>query len=337
VALGRRKTAGSPIDVLDLVLPGQPVSPGHQVLHEGVRAVLRAAAHRHITAVMELVDVVLHAPVPARLADQVRAHFASDDLVRAMAAHDHRFAIEVHEHALAHGVEAAVGAAQADAGGDHQVLEGVGLIGDAPRMADRRGVAGGADHDLGALVGALARHLREHAIVADDQRQLSAARPGDYRNAHVARLPGLHRHPRVHLAVVQRQPALVVDDQAAVVRIAQRVVLHDREAAPYLVLDKGGAKGRHLRAIEPAHQLSVEAHRQPMQRVLENTMCPWTESCAAPCHHLDDPPGLARQVRRVWTTGSCDCTSPITSPWGDLFNPPSPDIVSSVQSPPLTA
>jgi len=29
----------------------------------------------------------------------------------------------------------------------------------------------------------------------------------------------------------------------------------------------------------------------------------------------------------VSTTGSCSCTSPITTPFGDLFNPPSPLMV----------
>src|ERR1700730_10673366 len=51
-----------------------------------------------------------------------------------------------------------------------QVLESVSLICEAPAFANRRGVAGGADHDFGALVGAFARHLGEHAVMANDQR-----------------------------------------------------------------------------------------------------------------------------------------------------------------------
>jgi hypothetical protein len=87
-------------------------------------------------------------------------------------------AVEIDDHAFAHGIEAAVGAAHADIGGDHEIAEGVGLVGEAPRVADRRGIAGGADHDLGALVGAFARHFGKHAVVADDQRDLGAVRPG---------------------------------------------------------------------------------------------------------------------------------------------------------------
>ena len=67
---------------LHLVLPRQPVSPGDQVLHERVGAVLRAALDRDVAAMAELVDVVLDAPVRARLADQVGAHLGGDDLVR---------------------------------------------------------------------------------------------------------------------------------------------------------------------------------------------------------------------------------------------------------------
>ena len=81
---------------------------------------------------------------------------------------------KLHDHAFTHGIERAVRAAHADIRGDHQVAEGVGLVGEAPGIADRRRVAGRADHDFGALVGAFARHLREHAVMADDQRELGA-------------------------------------------------------------------------------------------------------------------------------------------------------------------
>ena len=63
----------------------------------------------------------------------------------------------------------------------------------------------------------LARHLGEHAVVADDQRNLAAVGPLAHGDAHVAGLPGFHRHPGVELAVVQAQLALVVDDEAGVV------------------------------------------------------------------------------------------------------------------------
>src|ERR1051325_2465154 len=103
----------------------------------------------------------------------------------------------------------------------------------------RRGVARRAHDQLGALVRGLARHLGEHAVVADDQPELDALRPIAHRNAEVARLPRLDRHPRMQLAVVELDLPAVVDDQPAVVRVAVRVLLHDREAAPDLVLDAG--------------------------------------------------------------------------------------------------
>ena len=161
-----------------LVLPRQPVAAGDQVLHVGVGAVLRAAGDRGEAAMAELIDVVLDRPVRARLAHEVGAHFGGDDLVGAAAgAVRQHGAVEIDDHALAHRVEGAVGAAHADIGGHHQIAERVRLVGEAPGVADRRGVAGGADHDLGALVGAFARHLREHAVVADDQRDLAPFGP----------------------------------------------------------------------------------------------------------------------------------------------------------------
>ena len=148
-----------------------------QIGHVGVGAVLRAALHRDIAAMAELVDVVLDAPVDARLAHEIGAHLGGDDLVRpaAGAMGDDR-AVEIDDHALAHGIERAVRAGHADIGRDHQVAERIRLVGEAPALADRRGIAGRADHDLGALVGAFARHFREHAVMADDQRQLAALR-----------------------------------------------------------------------------------------------------------------------------------------------------------------
>ena len=129
-------------------------------------------------------------------------------------------AVEIDDHAFAHGIERAVGAAHADIGRDHQVLERVGLVGEAPAFADRRGVAGGADHDLRALVGAFARHLREHAVMADDQRDLGALRPLDHGDADVAGLPRLDRNPGMEFAVVELDLAVVVDDQAGIIGIA---------------------------------------------------------------------------------------------------------------------
>src|SRR5271170_955130 len=96
-----------------------------------------------------------------------------------------------------------------------------------PGVADRRRVAGGAQHDVGALIGALPRHLREHAVVADDQRDLAAVWSVAHRNAEISRLPRLDRHPRMHLAIVKLDLSVVVDDEARIVRVAVGIVLHD--------------------------------------------------------------------------------------------------------------
>src|SRR5439155_4693527 len=128
---------------------------------EGVGAIHRAILYRDIAAVPELVDVVLDAPIDAGLAHEIGPYLGGDDLVgTARGAVREHAAVEIDDHAFAHGIERAVGAAHADICRDHQVLERVGLVGEAPGVADRCGVAGGADHDLRALVGTFARHLR---------------------------------------------------------------------------------------------------------------------------------------------------------------------------------
>src|SRR6202035_5807755 len=175
---------------LDLVLPWQPVGPGHHVLHEGVGAIHRAAFHRDVTAVPELIDVVLDTPVNPRLAHQIGAYFGGDDLVSPSGrAVGEDAAVEIHDHAFAHRVERAVRPAHADIRRYHEILERVGLIGKAPAIADRRGIAGCSAHYFRALVGAFPRHFREHAVMADDQRDLGALGPLDHGNSDVARLP----------------------------------------------------------------------------------------------------------------------------------------------------
>jgi hypothetical protein len=216
----------------------------------------------------ELVDVILHAPSPARLAHEIGPHLRRHDLVgaagRSMRQHG---SIEIDDHRLAHGIEGAVGATHADIGRHHQIAECVRLVGEAPGLADGRRVAGGADHHLGTLVGALARHLREHAVVADDQRQLAALGPVDNGNAEIARFPRLDRHPGMHLAVVELQLALVVDDDAGIVGHAAGVELHDGEAAPDVVVAAGLPERRDLRPVEAAHDLRIGVHGEPVQRV----------------------------------------------------------------------
>jgi hypothetical protein len=83
-----------------------------------------------------------------------------------------------------------------------------------------------------------------------------------------SRCPRLDRHPRVQLAVVEGDVAAVVDDDAGVVWVAVRVVLHQREAAPDRVGAAGIGERGNLGAIEAAHDRRVGAHRQAVQRVL---------------------------------------------------------------------
>eukprot|EP00962_Isochrysis_galbana_P022017 scaffold6532_cov116-Isochrysis_galbana.AAC.7 len=197
------KAAGSAVGDPHVRLPRQAVSTCCQIRHVRVRAVLRAALHRHIPSVAKLVDIILNAPAEARLADEVRPNLCGDDLVRARGRpmRENR-PVEVDDHSFAHAVKGAVAAAHADVRGHHEIAERVGLVGEAPRLARRSRVACRPEHDLGALVSAFASHLGEHAIMANDERQPAPVWAVDDGNANVARLPRLHRHPRVQLPVV---------------------------------------------------------------------------------------------------------------------------------------
>jgi hypothetical protein len=82
----RRPAEPGGLDVASFVpkRPGLPTAAecaGHHVLHEGVGAIHRAALHRDVAAVPELVDVVLDAPVNPRLAHEIGADLGGDDLV----------------------------------------------------------------------------------------------------------------------------------------------------------------------------------------------------------------------------------------------------------------
>ena len=143
---------------------------------------------------------------------------AGDDLPRvALTLLDH-VAVVVADGALAEVVEHAVVAGEVDRDGVHQVLPGVGAVGPDPLIVDLRRVAGDADIDVGALVRGLAREFGEHPVVADADRELRAFRAVADRHPVVARRPRFDRHPRLQLAVVQRDLALVVDDDRGVVR-----------------------------------------------------------------------------------------------------------------------
>ena len=165
-----REAAGRTVNDLHLPFPRQTIAAGDHVLHVGVRTVLCATGDSDEAAMAELIDVVLDAPSGTRLADEIGPHFGGDDLVDAAARPMREDgAVEIDDHAFAHGIERAVAAAHANVHGDHQITERVRLIGEAPRLPDRCGVTRGAKHDLRALVGAFARHLREHAVVTDDE------------------------------------------------------------------------------------------------------------------------------------------------------------------------
>lgn len=71
----------------------------------------------------------------------------------------------------------------------------------------------------------------------------------------------------MQLAVVVDQLALVVDDDARVPRHAERVVLHDGEAAPNGVLRAGGAEGGDFGPGQGAHELWAREHGEPVDAV----------------------------------------------------------------------
>ena len=262
-ARGGLKSAGRAVCYLHA--PWQLVLAGRHVVHVGVGAILRAALHRHIAPVVDLVHVVLYAPAAAGFSHQIGPDFGSDDLVHPASAFHHDGTVKVAEHAFAHRIKTAVAAAHAHAGGVGQVAKGVGLVGNFPRVADGRGVAGGAQDDLGPLVRRLARHLGKHAVVADDERNAAAVGPVTHRHAQVTRLPRLHWHPGVQLAVIELDGARVINDQAAVVGVAARVGLHDRKTAPDFVGKAGLLEGHHLRAIQRAHDGGINVHAKPVQ------------------------------------------------------------------------
>src|SRR5262249_16691506 len=102
----------------------------------------------------------------------------------------------------------------------------------------------------------------------DDQRDLRSPGSIAHWNAKIAWLPGLHRYPGMELTVVEPQLALRVNNDATVVRIAMRIVLHERETAPDAIVRTRTLEGRHLRTIQPAQNLRPDVHGKPVQRVL---------------------------------------------------------------------
>ena len=217
---------------------------------------------------VELIDVVLHAPHTACFANPIGSDFGRDDFIGAPPALGDHSAVEIAKHALAHGVKTAVAAAHANTRGHGQVLKGVGLVGDGPGMANRCGVSCRADDDLCPLVGGLARHLWEHAVVANDEAESRTLGSGAHGHTDIARLPWLHRYPGMEFPVVQANLPQIIDDESTVVGVAVGVGLHDGEASPNLIANTRGLEGRDLGAINAHHQFRRRAHAQPVQAVL---------------------------------------------------------------------
>src|SRR5438045_3857208 len=103
---GHWETARCAVGHLDLVFPRQAECAGHHVLHEGIGTIHRAALHCNVTAVPELIDVVFDAPVNPCFAHKIGTDLGGDDFVgtscRAMG---NDAAVEIHDHAFAHGIE----------------------------------------------------------------------------------------------------------------------------------------------------------------------------------------------------------------------------------------
>src|SRR6267143_3015605 len=68
-------------------------------------------------------------------------------------------------------------------------------------------------------------------------------------------------------SVIELDLAMIVDDQARIIRIAVGVELHDGETAPDMVVDAGLLERRDRRPIEPAHDLGIGVHGRGVQRV----------------------------------------------------------------------
>src|SRR3984957_10720838 len=129
-------------------------------------------------------------------------------------------------------------------------MKGIGLVGNAPGLPDRRGVARRPQHYFGALVCTLTRHLRKHAVMADNQREFCALWPVDHGNPEVARLPGLRWNPWVHLAVIEPAPAHVANHKPGVVSHASGVQPHDRKAPPDAIFHASLLESLDLRPVD---------------------------------------------------------------------------------------
>ena len=166
-----------------------------------------------------------------------------------------------------------------------------------PCVADRRCVPCRTNDDLRPFVRGLARHLGEHPVMADDQRDPTAIGAITHGHAQVARLPWLHGHPGMKLAVVQANHARVVNNQPAVVRVAVGVVFHDGEATPDVVVDASLLERGNLGAVQRTHDRRVDVHAQTMQRILREHH-QVHGALIAPClgHQVTDALSLCRKI-----------------------------------------
>ncbi len=113
----------------------------------------------------------------------------------------------------------------------------------------------------------------------------------------IARLPRLDRHPGMHLAVIEFDLALVVDDQAGIERVAMGIELHDGEAAPDVIGHAGAAEVLDLGAVDPAHDRRIGVHRQAVQRVFgENDQIHGRHVAPGLADQLANATGLAREI-----------------------------------------
>jgi hypothetical protein len=105
------------------------------------------------------------------------------------------------------------------------------------------------------------------AVVADDVRHADAAGADERGNASISGIPGFDGNPGVHFAVVVDNLTFVVDHDAGIPRLTERVLLHDGETAPYLVGDAGGLEGGDFGAGEGAHYVRGGGHAEAMDAV----------------------------------------------------------------------
>ena len=217
----------------------------------------------------QLVDIVFHPPASPGLAHEIGTNFSGDDFIgTAVFTVGQNTPVVIDDHPLAHTVEGSVRAAHAYVGGDHQVTERVGPVGEPPAVPNRRGIARRSDHKLRTPIGGLPGHFGKHTVVAYNQGKLHPRRSFDNGDSQVSRFPGFNRHPGMKFAIAELHLAAGVDDDSGIPGIPLRIPFHNGEASPHGVVDAGSAKRRNLRAVHGAHDFRVGIHREAVECVL---------------------------------------------------------------------